>query len=274
MKRSFLRVGVLALAGVLSLGLVATTAGAAALLTDDFTYADGDLTTVSGGAWVNHSGSGFFIQVVGGVAVLDQGASSREDVNRAHTAQGAADVTYASFKVMVPAADVISLGAGDYFAHFKNNSGSFAFPCRVYVAAPGGAGDFRFGVSGTSTGTTPIVYWASDASFDTYYTIVAKYDAANGDATVWVNPSAEGDPSITSSGGAVGDVIESYALRQGGGNTCKQRVDDLVVGQSFADVMGGGPVVPGASTVVLMILASLMLGAGALFVVRRRATVA
>jgi hypothetical protein len=278
MKRNFLRVGVLALAGALSLGLVATTAGAAVLLTESFTYADGDLTlftgaggNVSGGVWSNHSGTGFPIQVVSGEVVLNQGSGSREDANTPLSlAQGPSATTWASFKFKL-ASGALGLFGGDYFAHMRF-SGNFIYPARVVAAAPAGGGDFQLGLQSTSSGGTT-VFWPSDLSFDTYYTVVTKLNAASGVATMYVDPLAQSSPSISASGGIVGAEVDQYALRQGGGNTCTQIVDDIVVGQSGED-LGLPPILPGASTVGMMLLASLMLGAGAMFVVRRRATVA
>lgn len=270
MKRLFLRTGVMA--GALLL-CFAVSASAAVLMRDGFFYfPDGDLTVVSKGLWQPHSGGGNSpIQVVSNEAILQQGSGSREDDNRGFAARGASDVTYVALKVMVESG-AISLGTGDYLAHFRN-SGSFAYPARIYVAASQHAsGDFTFGISGTSTGTTPIVYWGSDSNFDTYYTVVAKYDASNGDATLWVDPSGEGDTSITSSGGATGDLIDTYALRQGSSNTCTEHVDDIVVGETFADTQQIAA--PGASPAGLLLLASLLLGAGTLFVVRRRSALA
>lgn len=277
MKRNFLRAGVLALAGVLSLGLVATTAGAAVLLTENFSYADGDLTlfdgsgaNVSGGVWSSHSGSGFPIQVVSGEVVLNQGSGSREDANAALSAnQGPTATTWASLKFKVASGAI--LFSGDYFAHMRKN-GDFTYPARIIVAAPAGGGDFQVGLTTTSTGGST-VFWPSDLTFDTYYTVVTKYNAAAGTATLYVDPLAQTSAFVSASGGIVGEEVDQFALRQGSGNTCTQTVDDLIVGQTGADV-GLPEILPGASMAGLMLLASLMLGAGALFVVRRRAMVA
>lgn len=277
MKRFLMRAGVLA--GALLLCL-ATSASAAALLTETFSYSDGDLTAgngggpvggdVSGGLWVNHSGTGSYIQVVGGQVFLEQGSGSREDANRAFAARGASDVTWAGFKLKV-SSGAISLGAGDYFAHLRSTA-DFVYPARVHVAGPGAGGDYRLGIQITSGGPA-IVFWPADLSFDTYYNVVTKYDAGAGTATLFINPVTDGSAHVTSSGGAVGDLVNTYALRQGSGNTCEQVIDDLVVGESLAD-LDVLNLVPGVSVAGMLLLASLLLGAGALFVVRRRSALA
>lgn len=209
-------------------------ASASMLLLEQFNYPNGNL--VGNGGWANHSGTGFFIQVVDGVAVLSQGSGSREDANVPFlVAPGATDKTYATMKVTVPSAT--TLGAGDYFAHFR--SAGFAFPARIYIAAPQSGGDFSFGLSATSTGTSPIVYWGSAGVFGQTYTIVFSYDAADGSTQMWVDPVTEASPSIISTGGPLGDLINTFALRQGSASTSVQEIGGILVGTTFADVVGG-----------------------------------
>ncbi len=217
---------------VLALGLLPVIAGAAVLLNEQFNYPNGNL--VGNDSWANHSGTGFFIQVSGGQAILLQGSGSREDANAPFAARGAGDMTYVAIKVTVPSASVF--GTGDYFAHFR--SATFVYPARIYITAPQAGGNFTFGISGTSVGTTPIVYWGSDFSFGSTHTIVAAYNAADGSARMWVDPASEGSTSVVSTGGAIGDLISSYALRQGSITTSEQDIAGFIVGTTFDDVMG------------------------------------
>lgn len=231
-----------AVAAILALGLMPAVAGASPLLIEQFNYPDGNL--VGNGGWANHSGTGSFIQVSGGQALLSQGGGSREDANvPLSAARGATDKTYVAILVTVPSAT--TLAAPDYFAHFR--SAGFAFPARIYIAPPAGGGDFTFGLSGTSTGTTPVVLWGGDFSFGSTHLIVASYDAADGSTQMWVDPSSEASASIVSTGGAVGDLISTYALRQGSVTTSEQIIGGILVGTTFGDVVGAVVSVESAS---------------------------
>jgi hypothetical protein len=220
---------------IVAVGILPAVASASMLLLEQFNYPNGNL--VGNGGWTAHSGAGAVpIQVVDGVAVLNQGGGSREDANvPLLAAQGATDKTYAAFKVTIES--VTTLGAGDYFAHFR--SATFLYPARVYIATPQNGGDFSFGLSATSTGTTPIVYWGSAGIVGQEYTIVIAYDAATATTQLWIDPIDESSPSITSIGGTPGDLVSSFALRQGSGSTSVQHIGGILVGSTFADVVGG-----------------------------------
>jgi hypothetical protein len=221
-------------AAILAIGLLPVVAGATSLLTEQMLYANGNLVGQS--TWAAHSGAGAMpIQVVDGKAVLSQGSGSREDANvMLSAAQSATAKTYAAVLVKVPS--VTSLGTGDYFAHFK--SATFVFPARIYVGPSAGGGAFTFGLSGTSAGTTPIVFWGSGFALGSTHLIVTSYDAATGATQMWVDPVSEASASIVSLGGAVGDPVNSYALRQGGGTTSTQIIGGILVGTTFEDVVG------------------------------------
>ena len=103
--------------------LSVTGAGSAVLLNDSFTYSDGPLVSVSGGAWSHHSGSvtGQVVVALGRVLLNE---SDAEDVNallvgQPYPSSGPTNVFYAGFTVKFT---VLPGGGGAYFAHFKNSS--------------------------------------------------------------------------------------------------------------------------------------------------------
>ena len=207
---------------------LASPAMAVSFWGETFPYSNGNLTAVSGGLWVNHSGTGSFIQVSGGEAVLVQGSGSREDVNRSFTPRDSLDKTYACFKVTVPTAPLPITDV--YFAHLKD-SGTFNFAARVFVTGSGSS--FTFGLAATSS--TIGATWPSALNFGQQYTVAIMYDAAAGSAKLWVDPTSESSPSITVTGGTAKFLIEAFAMRQAGGNT-SQLIDNVGVGTTFDDI--------------------------------------
>src|SRR5688572_26253470 len=122
---------------------------AASLFVEEFSYSTGQLTTVSGGTWVNFSGTGNFIQVTGGsltysgyvssgignkIDIVSVG-SSAEDVYRQFTTQ-TSGTTYAAFLVNVANTTGLSLNTsanGDHFAGFLASSSTTNFASRVSI---------------------------------------------------------------------------------------------------------------------------------------------
>jgi len=232
-------IAVLALAAL----ALAVPGFAATLMSESFSYPDGDLTAVSGGNWANHSGT-TDIQVISGKAEVSTARSG--DDNRVFGAQGPAATTYACFEATVTSFTAPSAGSGEtYIAHFKN--ASTGFRCRVFVAPAAGGGAFRFGVTVSSTNIDPAVanfgtYWATDGALNVPYRIAMKYDDAAGVATIWVDPVSEASTSVSSSTSSsnpiAGADIQAFALRQSNEDSSNFTVlvDDIVVGTTFDDV--------------------------------------
>jgi len=125
--------------------LLSLNARAELFIDEGFDYPNGNLTSVSGGAWQAHSAAGSTpIQVVNDAAVLHQGSGSREDDHiDTGVTMTSGDTWYSSFDV------TINGGSNQvYFAHFKD-AGNI-FEARVFVTAFSGS-DFTFGLSGSAT---------------------------------------------------------------------------------------------------------------------------
>jgi hypothetical protein len=213
-------------------------ASATVLLTEGFSYANGNL--VPNGGWATHSGSGTDVQVLGGRAQGNM--NNAPDDNVSFTAQTATAKTYACFEVMIP--DPGGSPHPNYFAHLKD-SGTSNFAARVYVL-PAGASGFTFGLTASSTSTTvqPVPWSTTPLSYGTTYFITIMYDASAGSAQLWVNPVNEFSPSITATSTSTGFLISSFALRQssslptgvtGGAVWWNYSVDNVGVGTTFSD---------------------------------------
>lgn len=225
-------------------------AQAAPLINEPFTYANGDLTTVSGGLWTAHSSGGTSpIQVLNNAAVVQ---SATEDVGRLTGQTLAAGGTlYGSFDVSVSGGNNQT-----YFAHFMTDTAG-SFTTRVFVTSSTGS-DFTFGLR-TESSSSP-VKWGAGLSFNTIYKVAFSYSFDTGLSRLWVNPVNEASTSISDAGTA-GVALGAIALRQGGGNGT-QTVDNFKAGTTFGDVVA----VPEPSTVVMLGVGV----AGVLFAARRR----
>lgn len=232
---------------LLALALCAAFAGAASatvLMSEGFTYPDGNL--VPNGGWATHSGTGTDIQVLAGRAIGNM--ANAPDDNRAFPAQPTTSSTYACFEVTIP--DPGGSPKAVYFAHLKD-TGTTNFFSRVYVLPVAGSNGFTFGLSFASTSTTTVgaVPWStSSLSYNTPYVIVIKYDPVSLTSTMWVNPAGEGSPSISQTGTGTGIAISSFALRQSSTAAAQPptsvpsgtanftfSLDNLGVGTTFSD---------------------------------------
>ena len=185
---------------------------------ENFNYgsAAGDLTAVSGGVWVNHSGTtpvgyattsltmtGYSSSGVGGSAVLL--AANSEDLKRVFTPVSSGSV-YMSALV-----NLSTVGAGNYFLHL--NATDTPFRARV-GAKDDGTGGVLFGI-GTDSGS--LTYGTTVFSLNTTYLVVASYNIDSGDSKLYVltAPSAA-EPATTeaTNTGTAGTAISSVSFRQ------------------------------------------------------------
>ena len=87
--------------------------------------------------------------------------------------------------------------------------------------------------------STADVVWGTDLTFGVTYRAIVKYDQDSGVAELWIDASSSGDTSITGDTPSSGTSIESFALRQSDSNNNETiTVDNLIVGQTFAEVSG------------------------------------
>ena len=229
-------------------GLAAPALAGNPLVTETFTYPNGNL--VGNGGWATHSGTGSFIQVTGGTAVLNQGGGSREDANvQIGSTLGAGQTFYAGFDFTNSAnADIV------YFAHFMSTATTFT--SRLFIAPPTSGGNYTVGISDTSTiGPT----WASDLSYGQTYRAVIGYEFDTRISRLWINPVLPTDTNLSSAAGVSSLAVNALGLRQAGSTTIisTQTIDNLIIGNSFAAVVP----TPGALA---------LLGLGGLAAARRR----
>lgn len=209
---------------------------------ENFNYGTsaGDLTAVSGGNWVNHSGStpvayattslsmsGYSSSGVGGSVVLT--GSNSEDVKRSFATRNSGKV-YMSALV-----NLSSVSTGNYFMHL--NASGADFVARV-GAKDDGAGGVLFGI-GTDSGT--LTYGTTVHNLNTTYLVVASYNIDTDVSTLYVltapvaTEPATAEATNAGAGGALSSV-SSVSFRQSG-SIPNVTVDGLNVATTWASTL-------------------------------------
>ena len=241
-----MRVHATALLPLALAAILVSPANSAVLLTDSFSYPDGNL--VGNGGWANYSGALTDIQVMLGRAV-----GSGPNANDDHTlfaAQPTSSPTYACFDVIIPA--IVGAPKPIYFAELKDGSAALLV-ARVYVLAI--TGGWTFGISYSSTSATVgVTPWsATTLSYNTNYRLAIKYDPAVFTAKLWVNPVNEASTSVSNVGTSAAIAVSGFGLRQSASASTLPAspsyagtvdwgfsVDNLGVGTTFDDACSGG----------------------------------
>lgn len=240
---------------LLSVGsLLAVTGVHAQLLNETFTYSAGDLTAVSTGAWVNHSGTANFVQVnASGAAVLSGG--SAEDVNRALTgAPYTAGTLWASFDLDFSSGTIAATGVNTYVLHFKD--ASTGFRGRVFIGSSTAADTdlFRLGIENAAGDGSTDTIFSSDLDRTSVHSVTLAYDITAGTSKLWVDTSTSNPATVEDTTPSVTVVasLSAVALRQGGsasttGKYTGLQIDNLVVSYTavpepheYAAVAGAG----------------------------------
>lgn len=194
------------------------------LVAEDFSYPDGSL--VPNGGWVSISGTTGDLLVSSGQAVVEHGDPSEDAEISFTTVSG--DVYFAFDFSVDDLGEPYSGTDNEYFAHANFNA-------RMDIVEGTNGGDYTVGIS-SSTSTAQAI-WGSDLTYGQTYRAVIKFDQVSGTAQLWIDPTLETDTSIsgTADGAATADTFD---LRQSDSSQNETvRVDNLMIGQSFDDVL-------------------------------------
>lgn len=177
-------------------------ANAAIVLTDNFTYADGAITSASGSPWVNHSGTVGQANVASNALALT--SSESEDISALLSGQPyTSGFLSATFDVRFT---VLPTATGGYFAHFKDSTTGFRSRLTSFTTGAT-AGSFRLGISNDGGVTVPV---AVDLSLNTVYTVVMTWDFATNRSSLSIN----GGTAVTDTDAATAVAVTAFAFRQ------------------------------------------------------------
>ncbi len=215
-------------------------ANAVIILTDNFSYTNGPLETVSGGLWQQYNnlpaGQTPSLQVVNGQVEMkpytgqNGGGDGKIELGAVY---GAGSTLFYGVDL-----NVAALGANPDtglilgFRQPTNLGGT------IFVKTPASTNDFRLGIS-TDSFTTAGAH-SADLNFNTTYRLVMKLDITTigATATLWVDPIDENSPSTVLTGTTPGRSYSQMGIYQTSNTrSLDLKLDNLIVGTTFAEVV-------------------------------------
>jgi hypothetical protein len=200
---------------------------------EPFSYADGSLVTNSGSLWRTRSGTVGQCQVTNGQLQVSSAQTEDPvgDLIGGPYQRSNSFVLYAGMKVTFLS---LPKAVPGMFASFADGS---VLRGRIYCGTTNAAaGAFRVQVA---NGSDAPIEWAADLNPNVTYALVTRYDLDAAVTKLWLNPTAETDPSVTGTDAQSAAQIASYGFRQDTDIGATILVDDLRVGFSFAAVLPG-----------------------------------
>lgn len=254
------------------LACLASGADATLLVEDNFDYPVGQLTdngggaNVSGGNWVNFSGTGNYIQVtspglgyaeypssnIGNKIGIVYSTTSAEDVYRQFPAQGSGSTTYVSFLLNLANTNGLAANTsatGDYFFSLLPSTSATSYVGRVTVRLGSAAGTYQLGLRATASNSES-VWLSGDLLPGTTYLVALAYQLNPDQGWLWLNPALAGTPpaaDLSQTAAATVSDVDRVIIRQGytagppAVATPNADIDGIRVGTTWSDISGLNP---------------------------------
>lgn len=232
----------------------ATTGRGALAFSDTFNYSDGGIVTNSAGVWVQNTGTANSMLASNQQLIVS--SSRTEDIaaslGSTYMTNGSTAALYVSFALKCTA---LPGTAGAYFTHFTgpNTFGALSgHRARIWASTTNFAAgrlaystNFMLSILNSTNAIAGNAQVPTELTTNKTYTIVVRYELATMTAKLWIDPTAETDPSTTgtdfpvdlydTANGVVN--VTSYSFRQASGEGT-MLIDNLKVGTQFNDVAG------------------------------------
>lgn len=215
--------------------IAASTSWSSVLIHEPFTYPDGLLG--SQGGWSIYIGTNSPVAVSNGAISLVSGAGNRQQIALPLGARLSSGKVFVSYDLKVSAYNA------PYFYSQLSSADNQTF-AKVFLIAPAAGGNYRLSI-GNNNFSAPEDLATADLQFNTAYKVVVSYDYDTGLSELWVNPSSESSPKLSS----IGDInpgrgVNQLIFAQGSSNAV-QTLDNLIVATSFTEVLSApGPLTP------------------------------
>jgi len=208
-----------------------TQCNAETWISEDFSYANGPLTTQAASSWLHTSGSEQQILIDASRLLLTE-KNSEDAVLEIPGGPIAIETElplYVAFDLTVNARPSRN---GNYFAHLRGSSSS-TFRGRIFII-PGEDEEneqFELGVSSGGSAANDAIRYPDSFDTELPYRIIFKYTVSTTETQLWVNPTSEDSDSVTTIDTPSPRDIVGFAVRQSlssGNGTGILTIDNLV----------------------------------------------
>jgi hypothetical protein len=205
------------------------------IVTDAFSYADGDLAAVSSWNAITVSGGTPNLSVESGAVSYETGADTtiRTLYQRDLGQTVSSGSLYYTFTFNASVASTTS--GGQRIAGFGTGAAaSDSMRGQLWLKGGSTADTFLFGVSTAAGSSASTAWWGSDLSINTDYQIVLGYDLDSGNSALWIDPTSEGSVSLASiDASAISGRSTIGLYNRTNVNLGSYTIDDLVVSTAF-----------------------------------------
>jgi len=245
------------------------------LFEENFDYSTGYLTlagtdNVSGGNWVNYSGTSYLQVTSGSLSYMDYASSGvgnalnisnsvAEDAYRAFTTQSEGSTIYAAFLISLSTVTGLpanTSGTGDYGIAFLPSSSTSLLVGRISFRTGSVAGTYQIGLRTSSSNSAAVFSTTDFTPVNDTCLLVVKYNLISGNTndvvSLWINPAittTEPSADLTQTSALTTDPtdIARFAVRNSS-TSPTGFIDGIRVGTTWAEAVSAPDIDPPVAT--------------------------